>query len=299
MIPVQYISCNLCGSDIYRVLFPAGKAQSQQIVQCLRCGLMYANPRTGELDFLRVARSDPTFLDEMLRRRCDSRMEKERCQIGDYVTTRRILAKLFPERGNLLELGSGLGFLLDSFRQDGWITMGVDPDPLCCEHARVKLGLDVIAGTLAGARCQADSYDAALMIHVIEHLPDPCQTLRELFRILRPGGILVVETPRYDTLTFRLLRHRERSILCEGHVYFFTTKTLEGIAGKAGFSVLRRAYVGRSLTLARLLWNVGRVCRSRMIQTSLESLSRLLHLTKMSLTINLRDMERVYLRRPT
>jgi len=57
--------------------------------------------------------------------------------------------------------------------------------------------------------------------------------------MLRPGGILVVETPRYDTLTFKLLGHRERSVLCEGHVYFFTTSTLEPIAQKVGFSVLQ------------------------------------------------------------
>src|SRR6185312_3466871 len=298
MSQAQYISCNLCASHDYRVLFPAGKAQSQQIVRCLSCGLMYVNPRTAALDFVRVARSDPTFLNEMLRRRYDSRMEKERCQTGDYLATRRVLAGLFPTRGNLLEVGSGLGFLLSAFREDGWITTGVDPDPLCCEHARVILGLDVIAGTLASAKCQADSYDAALMIHVIEHVPDPCETLRELFRVLRPGGVLVVETPRYDTLIFRLLRHRERSILCEGHVYFFTTRTLEGIAQKAGFSVLRRAYVGRSLTLDRLLWNVGRITKSRMIQAGLQSLSRSLRLTEPRLKLNLRDMERVYLRKP-
>ena len=112
MLQAQYISCNLCGGDDYRVLFPAGKAQSQQIVQCLGCGLMYVNPRVGELDFVRVASRDPAFLNEMLQRSYDPRMEKERGQVRDYGTTRDILADLFPARGNLLEVGSGLGFLL-------------------------------------------------------------------------------------------------------------------------------------------------------------------------------------------
>lgn len=298
LLQAQYISCNLCGSNDYRVLFPAGKAQSQQIVQCLGCGLMYTNPRTEELDFVRVANSDPAFLNEMLQRSYDPRMEKERRQVKDYETTRDILADLFPARGNLLEVGSGLGFLLQLFKQDGWITTGVEPDPLCCEHARAILGLDVIAGTLPNAKCRADSYDVALMLHVIEHVPDPCQTLSELFGMLRPGGIVVVETPRYDTLAFKLLGHRERSVLCEGHVYFFTTSTLERIARKVGFSVLRHAYVGRSLTLDRLLWNIGRISKIKVIQSKLESISRLLRLTEVRLKLNIHDMQRVYLKKP-
>jgi SAM-dependent methyltransferase len=158
--------------------------------------------------------------------------------------------------------------------------------------------LNVIADTLPNAKCQADLYDVALMIHVIEHVPDPCQTLSELFRMLRPGGILVVETPRYDTLTFKLLGHRERSVLCEGHVYFFTTSTLERIAQKVGFSLLRRAYVGRSLTLDRLLWNIGRISKGKVIQSKLESISRLLRLTEVRLKINIHDMQRVYFKKP-
>ena len=298
VLQAQYISCNLCGGNDYRVVFPAGKAQSHQIVQCLGCGLMYANPRTGEIDFVRVANSDPAFLNEMLQRSYDPRMDKERCQVKDYETTRDILADLFPARGNLLEVGSGLGFLLHFFKEDGWITTGVEPDSLCCQHARAIFGLNVIAGTLPNANCQADSYDVALMMHVIEHVPDPCQTLSELFRMLRPGGILVVETPRYDTLTFKLLGHRERSVLCEGHVYFFTTSTLERIAQKVGFSVLRRAYVGRSLTLDRLLWNIGRISKGKVIQSKLESISRLLRLAEVRLKINIHDMQRVYFKKP-
>ena len=161
---------------------------------------MYANPRIAELDFVRAANSDPAFLNEMLQRSYDPRMEKERCQIKDYETTRDILADLFPARGNLLEVGSGLGFLLRFFKDDGWIVAGVEPDPLCCQHARAILGLDIIADSLQNAKCPAESYDVALMMHVIEHVPDPCQTLSELFQMLRPGGVLVVETPRYDTL---------------------------------------------------------------------------------------------------
>lgn len=77
------VNCNLCGADDYRVLFPAGKAQLNQIVECRRCGMIYANPRSGELDFARVASSDPKFLGEMLCRSDGPRLVKERGDLLD------------------------------------------------------------------------------------------------------------------------------------------------------------------------------------------------------------------------
>ena len=44
-----------------------------------------------------------------------------------------------------------------------------------------------------------------VFIHVIEHVPDPLETLRSIYRVLKPGGHLVIETPRYDSLMFKLL----------------------------------------------------------------------------------------------
>jgi hypothetical protein len=75
-------------------------------------------------------------------------------------------------------------------------------------------------------------------------------------------------------------------------------RALERIAQKVGFSVLRRDYVGRALTLDRLLWNVGRLARGKAIQAALESISRSLRLTQVRLKINIRDMQRVYLKKP-
>ena len=51
---------------------------------------------------------------------------------------------------------------------------------------------------------------------------------------------------------FKLLRHRERSVSCNGHIYFFTTETLRKVYEMAGFEHRQVRYVGRSLNLDRL-----------------------------------------------
>jgi SAM-dependent methyltransferase len=290
------IVCNLCGADDYKVLYKAGVAQSAQIVECNKCGLMYANPRAAEPDQDLIADYDPDFVEEHIQD--NMRSDKEVLQVRDYDVTRKFLAEHYPQRGKLLEVGSGLGFLLDYFRKDGWDVEGVEPNAGLNRHARKVLGLKVEDKILPDVGYPDNSFDVVLMIHVIEHVPSPIETLQEIFRVLKPGGTLVMETPRYDTLMFKLLGHRERSLSCDGHIYFFTSKTLREISQKAGFSVERADQVGRSFTIDRLAYNVGVVMRSKAVASLIRGVSGAFGLKRAALTVNVRDMERIYLKKP-
>lgn len=290
------IACNLCGGTACAVLFPAGVAQVNQIVQCERCGLMYASPR-GTADVVAMASwaDDPAF--DMARER-PQRYEKEALQVRDHASTRARLARLYPARGRLVEVGSSLGLLLGTFAADGWSVLGVEPDRNGWRHAVDKLGLACVNSTLEGALLPAASADVLVMLHVIEHLPDPLATLREIHRVLKPGGHLVLETPRYDTLAFRLLGRRERSLSCDGHLYFFTTATLRRACELAGFEYVEHRHPGRTLTLDRLVYNVGVMLKREALLRRLKTASRRLHLERLHLSVNLRDMQRFLLRKP-
>jgi len=96
---------------------------------------------------------------------------------------------------------------------------------------------------------------------------------------------------------FKLLGKRERSLSCDGHIYFFTSTTLAEMARRNGFEVMRTTYVGRSLTLQRLLYNIGVISKSQRVRDSLERLSVRFRLNRVSLYLNMRDMERIYLRK--
>jgi len=290
------IACNLCGADDYVVRFEAGVAQPPRIVECRKCGLMYANPRAAAPDHELIVDYDPDFVEQTNTK--SQRFTKEALQVRDYAVTRKMLAARFPQRGKLLEVGSGYGYLLNYFRQDGWDTVGVEPNEGLNRHARKTLGLDVLPKILPEAGFPDASFDVVTMMHVIEHVPDPTDTLREIHRVLKPGGMLVMETPRYDTLMFKLLGRRERSLSCEGHIYFFTTKTLRAISEKAGFVVEQSDKVGRSLTIGRLAYNLGVITRSKALGRAIQQGARRIGLENTSMTFNVRDMERIYLAKP-
>lgn len=295
------VACNICGAEERAVLFPAGLAQAARIVKCPHCGLMYSSPRARNVDheLLEQWESDGV-LDGVTTDRAHPyrwRYEKESGQVRDFAATRRTLRRLHPRGGRMVELGSGLGYLLRSFKDEGWDVLGIDPWRAAPMHTRKVHGFETVPATLEQARLPDASADVVVMLHVIEHVPDPVATLREIHRVLRPGGHLVMETPRYDTLMFRLLGHRERSLRCDGHVYFFTFDTLRRSYEKAGFREVETRAVGRTLSVDRLLWNIGTVCGSQALRTGLGRLARGGRLDGLRLTLSLRDMQRVVVRK--
>jgi 2-polyprenyl-3-methyl-5-hydroxy-6-metoxy-1,4-benzoquinol methylase len=285
-------TCNNCGAAGREVLYAEGVAQKHQIVSCTNCGLLYAYPRTGAaLDDYIAADATPLSLGS-------PSVIRSYDKLPDYEPVGVELRRYLPAGGELLEVGAHAGVLLESFRRQGWKVAGVEPDPVAAEFARAHFGLDVSPTTLEGAKYERGRFDAVVMLHVIEHLDDPAATVRTIHSVLRPGGILVVETPIYDTLMFRLLGSRERSLNCDGHIVFYTERTLTALLEKLGFEIVDKRRVGRSMSIGRLLWNLGVMSKWAALQRAIDRLNdRWGLLRRGRLYLNARDMMRVYARR--
>jgi len=292
------IDCNLCGSSAATVVFEAGVAQAARIVKCDQCGLMFSSPRAKPPDQDQIKEWDAGFTKERAKTGLD-RFDKEELQVRDYADTRAWLRNAYPNRGRLLEIGCGMGFLLAKFREDGWQVEGIEPNRGYCEIIEEVHGIKASPTILDEAGEPANSFDVIVMLHVIEHVPDPLGSLREIHRVLKPGGTLILETPRYDSLMFKLMRHRERSVSCDGHILFFTSPSLEDAYLRAGFRKVKLSYVGRTLTLDRLVYNLGVMSKSRSLEEKAIALARRLNLQKRKLKLNARDMQRIVVERPT
>jgi len=125
---------------------------------------------------------------------------------GRRRTARRLLDRLgrHVSRGRLLQVGCGYGLLLDEARRRGYDVEGVEPSAAAADYARGHLGLAVREMAIEEAELDADTYDAILLVDVLEHLDDPLATLDRLLGVLAPSGALVVVTPDPSSLTARL-----------------------------------------------------------------------------------------------
>lgn len=117
-------------------------------------------------------------------------------------------------------------------------------------HAREANGVEARVGTLVQMRYPSASRDVVTLIEVIEHLYDPGQTVNELARIIRSGGLLYVSTPNEDSIyqwagnLYYRLRGLDWCVnLCPTwnlyHVYGFSPRSLRFALESSGFRVER------------------------------------------------------------
>lgn len=257
---------------------------------------MYANPQeTVDCDGFATLDPNAIYDPELPGQR--QYYQKQLAQLPDNMRVLDTLNAALPGKGRLLEIGSFMGIFLDRIQADGWKAVGLEPDRRAYNYARAHYKLEVIDGLLPVPAVPGGQFDAVVMLHVIEHMPDPAANLREIRRLLRPGGVLAVETPRFNSLAFKLLGRRERSVQnCDGHIYFFTEESLRQLLEHNGFKVFKTDRVGRTLTVDRLFYNVGLVTRNEPFKRWLNRISLKLGLDRVKVHVNARDMQRMYAR---
>jgi 2-polyprenyl-3-methyl-5-hydroxy-6-metoxy-1,4-benzoquinol methylase len=147
--------------------------------------------------------------------------------------------KSFQPRGRLLDIGCGLGILLDVARSEGFDVAGVEVSPYASAAARDRFNLDVRTGLLPKVGLSDEEFDVIIFNHVLEHEPNFWTDLAEAKCLLKPNGLLVVGTPNFDSLFRLLLGSRWPSLLPDQHLWHFTPVTLNRLLAAAGFHVER------------------------------------------------------------
>jgi 2-polyprenyl-3-methyl-5-hydroxy-6-metoxy-1,4-benzoquinol methylase len=135
----------------------------------------------------------------------------------------------------LLDVGCGNGSFLAKMKGIGWIVEGTETDPGAAENASDTYGFKIHHGRLEELHLEGESFDAITMSHVIEHVHDPVSLLKECFRLLKPGGKIVVKTPNPDSLGHRLFREHWISLFPPGHLHLFSRAALRLCADMARF----------------------------------------------------------------
>jgi SAM-dependent methyltransferase len=196
---------------------------NRPVRRCTGCGIGFTSPPPGEEP------AAPTRLPP----RGPLRV------YADHIIRRELtpLTTAIAPDATVLDIGAGGGDRALVLALGGHRVTAVEPDP--DEAARARRQLEgrgqLLTGTIQELPADASGYDAALLSHVLEHLPDPDEALRLIRERLRPGGAIAIMVPNAGGLQARIFGGRWHQWEPSRHRWHFTREVLGEMLARAGY----------------------------------------------------------------
>jgi 2-polyprenyl-3-methyl-5-hydroxy-6-metoxy-1,4-benzoquinol methylase len=222
--------CKLCGSTSRKEVLRISDAFS--LVRCGDCGLVATFPPVPAAE---IGRYYPASYYGENNRRFNALLEG----LIPFFRNRRARAiEKFVPKGRILDVGCGRGILPTLMRERGWEVDALEFSEIAARHARDELHLPVFVGDIVQSPYPDGAFDAVVLWHVLEHLPDPAAAIRRARQILRPGGFLIVAVPNFESLQARLTGRHWFHLDVPRHYHHFGIAVLRRLLTTNGFSIL-------------------------------------------------------------
>lgn len=151
----------------------------------------------------------------------------------------RALLKYKQPPGKALELGSAHGGFVALMRLAGFDASGLELSPWVVDFARKTFEVPMLLGPIEDQQIEPGSLDAIALMDVLEHLPDPLGTMRRCLDLLKPDGVLLIQTPRYaEGKTYDEMRAESdrfvEQLKHEQHLYLFSQTAVRELFDRLG-----------------------------------------------------------------
>ncbi len=232
---MEEAACEICGEKKGEPLLTAQDyltGDRFSLVRCESCSLCFVTPRPSADE---MERYYPTIYYGARRSFWDGLTCFLRARRVKQVHGRK-------EVGSILDVGCGLGGMLRLLQRRGWHVMGTEYGKKPREMTEGQEGIDVRYAALEVCGLPKNAFDVITLWHVLEHLPNPKETLREIRRILKSGGGIILAVPNFESLQARLTGRHWFHLDVPRHLFHFTPKSLVGLLEQEGFQVEKKRH---------------------------------------------------------
>ena len=240
--------CNLCDSSKahpipFRYLF---KNRYLQLLECDACGLRSIWPRPSDDEITEMYAADYfTGSDKETHH-----MEEEYVKILSAVDYTEGIADMKKRIsfGSVLEIGCATGNFLHALKQHGFQVKGIELSAFAVNYAKEHFGLSLINqpfdDQLLNKDIHENEFDVIIMGDVLEHFTNPTAAMKLAQKILKPGGVLLIQVPGSLNLLsskmaftiYKLLGAQKTMTIPPYHLTEFTEKSIRSMCQTSGFS---------------------------------------------------------------
>ncbi len=250
------VPCNNCGSADSEVVtvgteheYDNTTSDEFTVVKCKRCNLCYLNPRP---DVSELGTIYPTeyYAYHLQTKNVESENQDSLLyRARKFVYLNRLeeaLSHCHSEAElKVLDIGCADGRALNWYRKiesKKVKTFGVDFDHVAAQRARDQ-GHTIYEGLFEEAAIPQNFFDMSVATHVIEHVADSKAFARKAYEVLKPGGILLLETPNINSFDARLFRHKHwGGYHFPRHWIFYDADSIKKMLQELGFEVIEIRY---------------------------------------------------------
>jgi 2-polyprenyl-3-methyl-5-hydroxy-6-metoxy-1,4-benzoquinol methylase len=225
--------CNICGSTGYRKIhyfkewgLSRETVHDVSIVRCDGCGVRRRLPGI-----------DDDYEEEYHALYVEQGSAIHPHQLSHFADLMTARLREFSATGlKFLDVGCSTGRVLKLAQTLGFDSTGLDFSKWASDHC-AKLGFATRTGSLLGQWENGGVFDIIHISHTIEHVPDPVAYLHEIYRLLKPGGHLMIAMPNYASFPRFFLREKWPIWCLDSHLWQFTASQMRKLLRNEGFSI--------------------------------------------------------------
>jgi len=200
----------------------------------------------------------------------------------------RDFERILGKAGRLVDIGAATGYFMKIAEERGWVTHGIEISAYAADFGRSR-GLDIETGTIHTATFEKESFDLVTMWDILEHVPDPALDIGKACSLLKPGGLLAINTPDSGSRFAKLRGPSWHLLVPPEHIFYFNRKSLKLLLDRNGLEILEVGCIGKRFTLEYLVHMLLRKQKQAVRQTLLHFFERHQSVGRFPISINLRD----------